>query len=445
MTSQKKKNILLISMDDAVSFWRYKEIFGIKLETPNLDEICAVSTAFHSAYCQSPLCGPSRASFMSGRTPPETGVLDNKTNIFDRVPAKEMWQVRLKQDGYFCSSGGKVHHGFKPLSQDVHDLLYSDHRKGYRIDLKLKPKYRQSRNGGSGGGISTLDPKDDGYYHDAQSAKSFTEFLETYDGDAPFYREVGFFSPHSPFITPIRFKEMYPLKDFEYPPSWEDGFERSIYSDKYIKKNFGTHKKRHWAKSVRNYFSAFSHGDHHLGNVWRALKNSRFADSTIVVLLTDHGFHLGEANRFGKSTLWEQSALVPFIIHDPSKPKARVIREPVALLDVGPTILDYAEVGPIDHCVGKSLRGVVSGRKASAQRAVPTFNPHGSSIRQGQYRFIRYKDGSTEFYNVETDWWQQKMLGSDHPDFQRVSKLHDKCCLEYGFDLKKSITQERHG
>ena len=427
-----QKNVLLISFDDAFSFWHYKTIFGAELQTPNLDRICAESTAFHAAYCQSPLCGPSRASFMSGRTPHQTRVFDNDTSVFEAVPPREMWPYRLKSAGYFCSSGGKVHHGFKPLQEEIHEVLYSDHRKGFRIDTKLREEFEQSRSGGNGGGISTTDPNDDGYYHDAQSAASFVDFVGSYDGSAPFYREVGFYSPHSPFITPHRFKEMYLVSAFQMPASWSEGFQNCAFSDVTVRKNFGLDNARKWKKSVRNYFSAVSHGDHHLGTVWDALKASPYADNTMVVILTDHGHHLGERSRFGKSTLWEQSALVPFIIHDPERPEPRVVNDPVALLDVGPTILDTLGLGAMEQCAGRSLRPVVEGGEADPERAVPTFNPIGSAIRKGRYRFIRYRDGSTELYDIEADWWQQKLLGPDHPAYAGMAVAHRACCADYG-------------
>ena len=430
-----KKNIVLISLDDAFSFWHYKELFGIRLQTPNLDRICAVSTAFHAAYCQSPLCGPSRASFMSGKPPPQTGVYGNQTKAFEILEPRSMWQCRLKDDGYFCSSGGKVHHGFKPLPKEVHDILYSDQPKRFPIDLKLRQEIAQSSNGGNGGGTYNTDPKDDVSYYDAHSSKSFSDFIQNYDRDEPFYREVGFFSPHSPFITPQRFKQMYNFTDFHYPPAWENELQRSDTAQKTVSKNFKTGNRRNWRKSVRNYFSAFSHGDYHLGTVWDALMASPHADNTVVIVLTDHGHHLGENGRFGKSTLYEQCALVPLIIYDPENPEPRVVHQPVALLDVGPTVLDYAGLPPQPDLLGRSLRPAINGEDADHDRAVGTFNTHGSSIRKGKYRFVRYNDGTTELYNLDDDWWQQENLGPAHPEFAGMEQAHAELCRSHGLEL----------
>ncbi len=111
-TQDARKNVILITFDDAVAFWKYKTAFGEALQTPNLDRICAESTAFQAAYCQAPVCSPSRASFMSGQSPHQSGVTGPYKNYFEKIPAEAMWPYKLKQAGYFCSSGGKVMQGY---------------------------------------------------------------------------------------------------------------------------------------------------------------------------------------------------------------------------------------------------------------------------------------------------------------------------------------------
>ena len=429
-----RRNILLISLDDAVAFWRYKSVFGQALQTPNLDRICAQSTSFQAAYCQSPICGPSRASFMSGRTPHQLGVFHNRDKVFDSVHPQEMWPFRLKQAGYFCSSGGKVHHGYKPLKPYAHGVLYSDKRKGFRIDRKLAAHVPQKRYGGHAGGLATTDPKDDGYYHDAHAVESFQSFIDSYDKDQPFYREVGFFGPHGPFITPARYKDVYDPKAFKQPDAWAQGYDQNPFAAQYMRENFATHNVKHWRQSVRNYFSAYSHVDHHLGRVWDALKASPHAGNTVVVILADHGFHVGEKNRFRKTSLWEQVAGVPLIVHDPTRPEAQAIHDPVALLDVGPTVLDYAGLPPPEGCIGQTLRPVVDGAGAP-ERAIPTFHYDSVGVRKGRYRLIRYADGSTQFYDVENDWWNLHDLGDTHPDFGAMYTCLSKTALDYGLDI----------
>lgn len=440
------KNIVLISLDDAVAFWKYKTIFKETLQTPNLDRICAESTAFHAAYCQAPVCSPSRACFMSGKSPHQSGVLGSDKRYFEKIPPEEMWPYTLKQNGMYCSSGGKVMRGYGPLPREIHTTLFSDRLR--RFDVERRKNYYEAKGetdpikkmefGGFRDGVATVDEKDDGTFYDHQIADSAIRFLENYNSEAPFYREVGFSGPHGPWSTPRRFKEMYNFRNIKKPADWKAGFEKSAIMDKDAPENIDTSRLRYWKNSVRNYFSALTHVDHHLGRVWDAIKASPHADNTLIVLVSDHGLHLGERNRFRKHTLWEQVANVPLIIHDPSRPVAQVVTDPVGLIDIGPTVMDYMGLPPIKDTVGRSLRPQVEWER-DPDRAVPTFINQNAAIRKGKYRFIRYEDGTTQMFDLSEDWWGTNNLGKDHPDYAEMSAAHAATCKEYGyvFEMEK--------
>lgn len=428
------KNVVVISMDDAIAPWRYRHVFKKELLFPNIDRICGQSTAFHAAYCQAPVCGPSRASFMSARSPHDTGVFTNDTSIFDKLPAQDMWSHQLKENGFYCSSGGKVHHGYRPLSKEVHNVLYHDERKRFRIDMKIPPGINFVKMGGRAKGYATVDAQDDDKYHDANSYESFKSFLDGYDGDQPFYREVGFFGPHVPYITPLRYKELYEPSTLRQPEEWQSGYDKNLFAETEFRRSLDINRPRLWRDSVRNYFSALTHVDYHLGRVWDALKASRFADDTLVAIVADHGHHMGEKYRFGKTTLWEQVAGVPLIIHDPTRPVAQEVHDPVALIDLGRTILDFVDIEPREIYRGKSLRPVVHGAR-DPDRAVPTFHKNNVAIKKGKYRLIRYEDGSFEFFNIEDDLWQLKDLGKDHPEFAETYFAMIDVVRDYGFRI----------
>ena len=218
-----RKNILLISFDDAVAPWPYKSAFPASRCRPRTSTgFAKVSTAFHSAYAQAPICGPSRASMMTTMMPPELGLLDNTTFVFDKHPPQLGFSHALKAAGLFCSSGGKVHHRYKPLIPVHHRVLYSDQRKGFGDDMSVPEelKRRSQKFGGFRNGIGTPDGEYDDSFYDAQSAASAISFLNDYDRDQPFYREVGFFSPHVPHITPARFKRIYKPRRLRKPAEW---------------------------------------------------------------------------------------------------------------------------------------------------------------------------------------------------------------------------------
>ena len=427
------RNIMLITFDDAVAVWKYKSVFGQALHTPNLDRICAQSTAFHAAYTQAPVCSPSRASFMSGQAPHQSGITSATSNPFDKIPPQQMWPYMLRHGGYYTSSGGKVMSNYKPLPEAEHAMIYCDERKLFRKDW-APPSKIMIEFGGFRGGQATVHEAHDTRFYDFKSSKSAISFLWKYRDTAPFYREVGFYGPHGPWITPRRFKEMYDDTAFQQPRAWADLPPTGEMLDRTFRANFDASRIDFWRKSVRNYFSALSHVDHHLGRVWDVLKASPHADNTVVIITSDHGLHLGDRNRLRKGTLWEQVANVPLIIHDPAQPAPHVVTDPVGLIDIGPTILDYAGLPGLEDSPGRSLRPLMEWGR-DPDRAVPTFAGNHAAIRKGQYRFIRYADGSTEFFDLGRDWWQTRNLGPDHPDYAEMAAAHAACCQEHGLDV----------
>ena len=444
MVAGNRKNILLISLDDAVAFWKYKSVFGEVLQTPNLDRICGQSTSFHAAYCQVPVCSPSRASFMSGLSPHHSGIVQADSSYYEKLPPEKMWPYLLKANGYFSSPGGKVLRGYRPAPKEIHEVIYStphseEHgklkmgrRKGLFPDGEIPGHIEM---GGYRGGLATVERWADKKLYDDQVARSAISFIESYDKDMPFYRDVGFQSPHGPWTTPRRFKDMYDFKNFHKPRDWADGFDENAATDAMVAKNLDSSNLRFWRQSVRNYFSALSYADYQIGRVWDALKASAFADNTLVIITSDHGFHLGERNRYTKCTLWEQAVNVPLIIHDPAQPVGQVVTDPVGLIDIGPTVMDYLDLPQIKGSVGRSLLPQMGWQRAP-DRVVPTFYHGHSAIRTGKYRFIRYDDGSTQFFDLAKDWWQTKDLGADHPDYLGASAAHAACCREYGLELR---------
>lgn len=436
------KNILLVSFDDAVAPWPYRTAFNEPLKLPNLEELCALATVFQTAYAQAPICGPSRASMMTSRLPHSLDILDNSTFVFDRVEPQACWIHTLRENGWFCSSGGKIHH--KPaLSRPHHKALYSDARKSFDVDMRL-PRDLRKRSRAFGGhrlGRGTLDGVDDDFFFDQQVANSTIDFLESYQGDQPFYREVGFFSPHGPHITPARFKEAYDPGTFRRPAEWGGYLADSPYVTSHIPENADFRDEDYWQKSVRNYFSAYTHGDHQLGRVLAALRASRHAENTVIVVVADHGFHLGNRNLYRKTTLWEQALHVPFVIFDPTQPAGRVVEDPVALVDLGPTLLDFAGLAPPPAAAGRSLRPMMQGARDPG-RVVPSFYGHSVTIRKGDYRIIRYASApgveDWQLFDLRTDYWQLRNLGPDHPAFAPMRRALEDWAAAEGYAFSRS-------
>ena len=333
--------------------------------------------------------------------------------------------------------------GYRALPTEVHETIYSDKPKKLRMG-RQKNFYADGKIpdhiefGGFRGGMATTTAQSDKDLYDNQVAESAMYFLNNYDQDAPFYRDVGFQSPHGPWTTPLRFKEMYNAQNFKQPKDWAGGFVENAIADEICGKTIDNSRIRFWQKSVRNYFSSLSYADYQLGRVWDALKSSRHAENTLVVILSDHGLHLGERDRFTKCSLWEQVANVPLIIHDPAQPAGQVVSDPVGLIDVGPTVMEYLGLPPLDDSPGRSLLAQMNWER-DPDRAVPTFYFGNAGVRKGKYRYIRYSDGSTQLFDLSQDWWQTHNLGEGHPDYQKMKEAHAACCKEYGLDLRAEL------
>jgi arylsulfatase A-like enzyme len=156
----------------------------------------------------------------------------------------------------------------------------------------------------------------------------------------------------------------------------------------------------------------------------------------VVILVSDHGFHLGNRNLFRKTTLWEQSLHVPMIIFDPSDPVGRVVDDPVGLIDLGPTVLDFAEVAAPARRHGRSLRPYLNGKR-DPDRVMPSFYKSNASIRKGRFRIIRYGDGSYQLFDCIEDYWQLCDLGTEHPAFTDMKAALAASAADCGFDLSQ--------
>ena len=175
-----------------------------------------------------------------------------------------------------------------------------------------------------------------------------------------------------------------------------------------------------WPNIVQAYLASVSFVDHYIGQVLKALEASPYRDNTLVVLWSDHGYHIGEKNRFAKNSLWEESSRIPLIIKAPGVAANQVSQAPVSLLDLYPTLLDMAGLPAYDRNEGNSLKPLLqAGTTDWPHAAVTTYGPGNHAIRDRRYRYIRYEDGSEELYDHDNDPNEWKNL-ADNPDFDAV-------------------------
>jgi arylsulfatase A-like enzyme len=222
---------------------------------------------------------------------------------------------------------------------------------------------------------------------------------------------VGFSLPHVPLYAPQKWFDMYPL-DSVFVPDYLDTDMDDISA--YAKQlTFGGVAPRHkliretgqWPQAVRSYLACISFVDMCVGTVTDALEESGMADNTIVVVFSDHGFHLGEKDRWAKRSLWEESARVPMMITAPGFQRGAVSNKPVGLIDLYPTLVDLCSLPTKKGLDGVSLRPLLKDANDPTwlRAAITTHGPNNHTARSQQYRYIRYDDGSEELYDHQDD------------------------------------------
>lgn len=437
-----RPNVLFIAVDDMADWAGY--LGGHPdVRTPNIDRLANRGFVFTQAHVASPICGPSRAALWTGMRPERTQVYTNVGNYTDYVPDATILPQHFMQDGYHVMGAGKLIH---PTGNVVPEAF---HRYGPGTGIvggpftaeelateNMDPTYTVDR--GPGGlqvvlpmnGISTIDrptnqfstfdwgPVDltDSEMPDGQIADWAVEQLgKAYD--QPFFLAVGFYRPHQPFFVPRKYFEMYDEDTISLPPTIAGDLHDLPQAGKYfglLPWSSGRHdtvmKHNQWKGGVRGYLAAITFADAQVGKVLDALDKSPYADNTIIVFFSDHGWHLGEKEHWGKHTPWQRSTHVPLVIV-PAKnsslaglPVDERIDAPVNLLDLYPTLIDLCGLSPRADLDGQSLAPLLKDPRAPWRGAtVSTVGRGTHSVRTKAWRYIRYYDGSEELYDTVAD------------------------------------------
>lgn len=406
-----KPNVLFISIDDQ-NDW-IGTLGGHRLaKTPHIDRLAERGTVFLNAHCQAPICNPSRTSLMLGVRPTTTGIY-GLAPWFRDVPA---WSNRVtlpqhfKAHGYKTLTGGKIYHG-KPAKQEKQaaefDVWGPPSGVGARPEKKLVPRTPMGDHALMDWGLFPHRDEDKGDY---KVASWTVEQLKNAPKEQPFFLAVGFFLPHVPCYATKKWFDLYPDNDSVLPMiktgdrddtprfSWYLHWDLPEPRLKWVQ------EVNQWRKLVRSYLASTSFVDAQVGRILEALDTAGLADNTIVVLWSDHGWHLGEKGITGKNTLWERSTRVPLIFAGPGVSKAGRCTKPVELLDIYPTLIELCGLAQRNDLEGVSLLPQL--KKASAKRERPAITSHNQgnhAVRSERWRYIRYADGSEELYDLRED------------------------------------------
>jgi len=405
-----KPNVLFIAVDDLNDWTTFLGGYpGVK--TPNLDRLARRGTFFTKAYCSAPACNPSRASLLCGVRPSTSGVYYNSNPWRPKMPDAVTLPQHFMAGGYKVHGAGKIFHGgFKdPQSWQV----YFD-RPGDPM-----PKTRPA-NGIPNTAHFDWGPieEDDDAMGDTQVTNFGVEFLGQAH-DKPFFLAVGLFRPHLPWYVPRKYFDGYPLGDVVLPEVKEDDLDDVPPIGRRMAGPEGDHAKvleyKQWEKAVQGYLASITYTDGQIGRLLDALDKSPYARNTIIVLWTDHGWHLGEKLHWRKFTLWEEAGRVPmiFVVPGLTEPETRCERT-VSLLDIYPTLADLCGLPVGEHLEGKSLKPLLEDPAAAWDRpVVTTHGRQNHSVRSERWRYIRYSDGTEELYDHQNDPMEWTNLAGD--------------------------------
>jgi arylsulfatase A-like enzyme len=509
-TATERPNVLFIICDDLND-----SVEGMgghpQARTPNIDKLASEGVRFENAHCAAPLCGPSRASLWTGIYPHHSGiygynqskytwrdspVLKNAVTVFEHFAAH----------GYKVFTTGKVTHNNHHLAKMIWELsgkdafasnstfgpfAYDGRDRVVHPSMKLPwginryetfaplsnipetlPDPERGIPGYKGWWLYNKPfrykgPDDRDLMPDERSAEWAREKLSI-KHDEPFFLAVGFMRPHTPWIAPDEFFQQHPLDSIQLPPYLEgdtedcgplspDRFEANHERMNRFRRLLEAYPdKEGWKKAVQGYLACVSFVDHQIGKVLQALEESDYADNTIVILISDHGFHIGEKSHLHKNTIWEESTRVPLIIRLPGNEENsnRKCLHPVSLIDLYPTLIDICRL-PSEPNKGKSaskldgqslanfimdpstqagdfrrvaLTAVAGFSQVDIGELAPVDEQH-YTVRSRDFRYVLWADGFEELYDHRNDPHEWYNL-ADRSDYQQIK-----------LDLSKKMNQ----
>ena len=428
-----KYNVLFIISDDltttALSCYENKTC-----QTPNIDRLAAEGVRFTRTYCQFPVCGPSRASFMSGYYPHATGAM-RYTSGRDEIGDRAMWSQHFIDNGYYVARVSKIFHMSVPRDIEAGSNGRDDERSWTERFNSQGPEWQAAGEGellennpdGSKpvkGGNTLEYVKADGgdlVHSDGKTAKKACELLRKHKDD-PFFLAVGFVRPHVPFVSPRAFYEPYDWNNIVLPEKmdgdWDDIPKAGINYKTSAILELNTEQEK---KAVAAYYASVAFMDEQVGKVLDTLREEGLEDNTIVIFTSDHGFHLCEHDFWMKVGLMEESSRVPFIIKVPGKTPA-VCDSFAELVDLYPTVAELCGLDVPKRLQGKSLVKVLDDPSLAVRDAAFCVNANSFLLRTDKWAYIQHgKKGELglQLFDMEKDPRQYTNL-AEVPEYSTV-------------------------
>lgn len=425
--SPQRPNILFIAVDD-LNDW-IGCLGGYPLtKTPNLDRLAKSSVLFTNAHCAAPACNPSRTAIFTGRSPHKSGLYDNRQKMREVLPDAEIIPQTFRRHGYHASGSGKMLHYF--IDAPSWDEYFPEAEKENPFPRTLYPEKRPLNlpRAGKWQYIETdwgpLDATDREFGGDFLVAEWVSKQLAM-KKEKPFFLACGIYRPHEPWFVPKKYFEPFPLEKIQLPAGYKaDDLDDLPPAGKRRGPNrYLAHIRKHgqWKQGIQSYLASIYFADTMIGKVLDALEQGPNADNTIVVLWSDHGWHLGEKEHWQKFTAWRVCTRVPLMIRVPkgiaglpagTTPAA--CSAPVNLLSLFPTLLELCGLPAETHHDGPSLVPLLQDANTKWPHYSHTYlHEQGSlSISGDNWRLIHYDNGDEELYDIENDPYEWENLAT---------------------------------
>ncbi|MDG2126342.1 MAG: sulfatase [Verrucomicrobiales bacterium] len=409
--TEKKPDIVFIIVDD-LNDWLGCLGGHPDARSPHIDALAESGMLFSQAYCNSPQCRPSRTSLNHGIYPFHTGTYFNARGKTEKKITTPTMQEFFSQNGYRVASGGKVFHG-GPGS--IGDSLL-------RRPRDPKPPVGKDT-------FDAMKAPNDGYPLEATDAEMGDYKVAQWASkewqtasEKPLFMSVGFYRPHRPLQVPKPWFDQFPPGSIRRPAEpegvddWEDmpEFARKLarsHAHKPMHNGLSDHEHivadNQWDATIRAYHASVAFVDRQIGRFLDSLKENPRGRETFVVLVSDHGWHLGEKKHWCKGAIWEQTTHIPFIVRGPGVSAGSTCSQPVSLIDVYPSLVDFAGLDVPGWLDGTSAKPQLTEPSSPRPAAISSYGEGNTSIRTRHWRYIRYEDGSEELYDhrVDPDEW----------------------------------------
>lgn len=426
-----RPNVLLIIIDDLnISLGCYG---NDRVQSPNIDRLAARGVRFDRAYCQYPLCNPSRVSLLSGRRPETTGVYALDTAARTALPGAIMLPQYFRQLGHYSAGAGKVYHNAKLSDADSWDF-YQD---GPTEDPEEKAAIEARYGGGDGRPRAHVLTSDGANTRDGKNARTIIRLIgeKTATGQ-PFFLAAGFHKPHLPWTAPKKFFDLYPVT--RLAPGAEPVLQH-VPPIALQTELAGFAQPDSRAEAIQGYYACISYTDELVGRLLDELDRLKLWDNTLVVLMGDNGFHLGDhGGLWAKLTAFDASTRVPLLLAGAGVPAGRVVHTPVELLDVYPTLVELAGASAPAGLEGSSLVPLLQEHPPENWRPATSLVYHYDSGRQtdiagrtviaGPWRYTAWAGGAAgeEFY-----WHPQ--------DAEEYNNLHGNARFAHSVEFARKM------